>query len=197
MLRFPPVARGLKVGLFGGSFDPAHEGHVHVTREALKRFGLDRVWWLVSPGNPLKEHGPAPLDQRMQAARQIMQHPRVSITDIEAGLGTRYTAQTLAALQHHLPGVRFIWLMGADNLARFHHWQDWEQIVARVPIGVLARPGERLDALTARMPQVYQSARIAEADSQGLGKSAPPSWCFVNIPMRSVSSTELRQVARR
>lgn len=195
MLRFPPVARGLRVGLFGGSFDPAHEGHVHVTNEALKRFGLDRVWWLVSPGNPLKERGPAPLAQRMERARRIMQHPRVIITDIEASLGTRYTAETVAALQHHLPGVRFTWLMGADNLAQFHHWQDWEEIVARVPIGILARPGDRLEGLTARMSQIFRCARLAESDSQGLGASRPPSWCFANIPMRSVSSTELRREA--
>ena len=196
MLRFPPVARGLRVGLFGGSFDPAHHGHVHVTREALKRFGLDRVWWLVSPGNPLKQRGPAPLDQRIAGARRIMRHPRVVVTDIEAQLGTRYTAETIAALQHHLPGVRFTWLMGADNLAQFHQWQDWQEIVARVPIGVLARPGERLEGLTARMPQVYRFARMAEADSKGLGDSTPPSWCFVNISMRSVSSTELRRAER-
>jgi len=193
MLRFPPVASGQTVGLFGGSFDPAHRGHVHVTREALKRFGLDRVWWLVSPGNPLKERGPAPLADRMDQANQIMQHPRVVISDIEARLGTRYTAETIAALQHHRPAVRFVWLMGADNLAQFHHWQDWEEIVARVPVGILARPGMRLMGLTSRMPQVYRSARLADTDSHELGSSASPCWCFINIPMRVESSSEIRR----
>ena len=192
MKRFPPVTHGQRVGLFGGSFDPAHLGHVHVTREALKRFGLDRIWWLVSPGNPLKKHGPAPLERRIEKAREVMQHPRVVITGIEAGLGTRYTAETVAALQSHLPGVRFVWLMGADNLAQFHLWQDWEEIVARVPIGILARPGNRVKGLMARMPQVYREPRLSEDDSHALGASGPPSWCFVNIPMLSVSSTELR-----
>ena len=178
MLRFPAVSPGQTVGLFGGSFDPAHRGHVHVTREALKRFGLDRVWWLVSPGNPLKEHGPAPLMQRVDHANQIMQHPRVVISDIEARLGTRYTAETIAALQHHLSAVRFVWLMGADNLAQFHHWQDWQEIVARVPIGILARPGDRLAGLTARMPQVYRSSRLVEADSQGFGRECATFMVF-------------------
>ncbi len=138
---FPKAARGQSVGLLGGSFDPPHRGHVHITTEALKRFGLDRVWWLVTPGNPLKEQGPAPLAQRMQQARAIMQHPKVTVTDIEARLGTRYTAQTLAALRRQYPGVNFVWLMGADNLAQFHKWQDWRTIMMSVPVGVLARPG--------------------------------------------------------
>lgn len=117
---FPNARPGMCIGLLGGSFDPPHAGHVHITREALKRFGLDAVWWLVSPGNPLKTRGPAPLDRRMAAARAIMRHPRVEVTDIEARLGTRYTAETLAALFARYPGVRFVWLMGADNLASFH-----------------------------------------------------------------------------
>ena len=116
----PFATSGQVIGLLGGSFDPAHEGHAHITREALKRFGLDRVWWLLSPGNPLKDHGPAPMAQRKARAQAVMDHPRVEITDIEAQLGTRYTAQTLAALRRRYPGVRFVWLMGADNLAQFH-----------------------------------------------------------------------------
>ena len=112
----------MTVGLLGGSFDPAHKGHVQISRAALTQFGLDRVWWLVSPGNPLKRHQPAPLDQRMAAARGIMRHPRIQISDAEARLGTRYTAQTLRHLRRLYPGVRFVWLMGADNLAQFHRF---------------------------------------------------------------------------
>ena len=119
----PPVRAGMCIGLLGGSFDPPHQGHVHITIEALKRFGLDEGWWLVSPGNPLKAHGPAPLAKRMAAARSVMQHPRVRVTDIEARLGTRFTFKTLEALFHRYPGVRFVWLMGADTLAQFHRWK--------------------------------------------------------------------------
>ena len=113
---FPIATRGMTVGLLGGSFDPAHEGHVHITHEALRRFGLDRIWWLVSPGNPLKPRPPAPLPQRLVHARRLMRHPRVLVTDLEARLNTRATADTLRALQRIYPGVRFVWIMGADNL---------------------------------------------------------------------------------
>lgn len=113
---FPPARRGMVIGLLGGSFDPAHHGHAHITREALKRMGLDRVWWLVSPGNPMKAHGPAPLADRMARARAVMDDPRVTVTDLERRLGTRYTAETIQRLKAIYPGVQFVWLMGADNL---------------------------------------------------------------------------------
>ncbi|MGR3491912.1 MAG: nicotinate-nucleotide adenylyltransferase, partial [Shimia sp.] len=154
------VRAGMVVGLLGGSFDPPHKGHVHITKQALKRFGLDRVWWLVSPGNPLKPHGPAPLTQRIAASRDRMQHPDVDVTGIEATLGTRYTAETIAALQRRYPGVRFVWLMGADNLAQFHRWQDWRGIAARVPLGILARPGERTGARVSKAARVLRKARL-------------------------------------
>ncbi|NNL35121.1 MAG: nicotinate-nucleotide adenylyltransferase, partial [Silicimonas sp.] len=142
-----PIARpGMRIGLLGGSFDPAHEGHALISREALKRFDLDQVWWLVSPGNPLKARGPAPLSERMARARDVMQHPQVRVTDLEARLGTRYTHATLAALAANYPGVRFVWLMGADNLAEFHRWDRWRDIMRLVPIGVMARPGQRISA---------------------------------------------------
>jgi len=133
----PLAYAGQRIGLLGGSFDPAHGGHAHITREALKRFQLDAVWWLVSPGNPLKARGPAPLEARMAKAREVMDHPRVVVTDLEARLGTRYTAQTLRALQARNVGVQFVWLMGADNLAQFHRWQDWQWIMEHVPVGVM------------------------------------------------------------
>ena len=192
MRRTPYARPGQVIGLLGGSFDPAHEGHVHITREAMKRFGLTRVWWLVSPGNPLKSRGPAPLAQRMTRAQAIMRDPRVTVTDIEARLGTRYTAQTLAQLKARYPGVRFVWLMGADNLAQFHRWQDWTWIMENVPVGVLARPLDRISARMSPAARVYRRDRISGRASQLLGRSDAPAWCFVNVAMSRQSSTAIR-----
>lgn len=188
-----PYARpGQVVGLFGGSFDPPHQGHVHVTLEAMKAFGLDRVWWLVSPGNPLKSRGPAPIDQRVEAARSIMQHPKVEVTDIEDLTGTRATADTLAALRRLYPQVRFVWLMGADNLAQFHKWKDWRLIMDTVPVGVVARPGDRISARMSPAARVYGKYRIDGTARHLLGRADAPAWCFVNVPMVDVSSTQIR-----
>ena len=188
-----PYARpGMAVGLLGGSFDPAHAGHVHITREALRRFGLDRVWWLVSPGNPLKARGPAPMEARLARAAETMRHPRVTVTGIEARLGTRYTAQTLKALARLYPGVRFVWLMGADNLAQFHRWEDWRDIMAMVPVGVLARPGDRTAALNSRAATIFRQARVRPRDAVRLAHLRPPAWAFVNVPMHAASSTAIR-----
>lgn len=189
---FPYAAPGQRIGLLGGSFDPAHIGHVHITREALRRFGLDRVWWLVTPGNPLKTHGPAPLDERLRKARDIMCHPRVEITDLETRLGTRLTIDTIRALRHHYPHVRFVWLMGADNLAQFHKWESWQEIAALVPIGVLARPGARMRARLSPAARYLARYRLPESESQGLAISRPPVWTMVNVPMKSISSTAIR-----
>ncbi len=188
----PFAVPGQVVGLLGGSFDPAHAGHAHISREALKRFGLDRLWWLVSPGNPLKSRGPAPMAARLAQARAVIHHPRVTVTGIEARLGTRYTAQTVRALQRLYPGVRFVWLMGADNLAQFHHWQDWQDIARRVPMGILARPGQRISARMSPTARLYAPYRIAGRNSQLLGTAQAPAWCFVNVPMMDVSSSEIR-----
>ena len=188
-----PAARpGMAVGLLGGSFDPAHAGHAHITREALRRFRLDRVWWLVSPGNPLKEHGPAPLAQRMAHARAIMRHPRAAVTDVEARLGTRHTAQTLRALGRLYPCVRFVWLMGADNMAQLHRWEDWRSIVEAVPVGVLARPGVRISARRSRAAAVYAHARLRPFEAPRLARATPPAWCLVNLPMVNASSSAIR-----
>ncbi len=188
-----PFARaGQVVGLLGGSFDPAHDGHVNITKAALARFGLDRIWWLVSPANPLKKRQPAPMGDRLSAARAIMQHPKVDVTDIETRLSTRYTAQTIAALQAAYPGVRFVWLMGADNLAQFHRWQDWHDIMARVPVGVLARPGDRISARTSKAAQIYRADRLSGRESRLLGRAMAPRWSFVNLPMSQMSSTAIR-----
>lgn len=189
---YPQAGPGQSVGLLGGSFDPAHEGHAHITREALKRFGLDRIWWLVSPGNPLKARGPAALDKRVARARQVMDHPQVQVTDIEVSLGTRYTAQTLRQLMARYPRVRFVWLMGADNLAQLHHWQDWRFIMDSVPVGVLARPGDRISARRSVAAQIYDHARLPGPASQLLSRNAPPAWCYINLPLSTASSTAIR-----
>ena len=142
MRGYPKATPGLRIGLLGGSFDPPHAGHLHITKWALKEFGLDRVWWLVSPGNPLKAQGPASMARRLDACRVLVKrHPKIVISDIERQLGTRYTAQTLDKIMARYQGVRFVWLMGADNLAEFHHWDRWDEIMHKMPIGVLARPG--------------------------------------------------------
>lgn len=189
---FPIAYAGMTVGLLGGSFDPAHEGHAHITREALKRFGLARVWWLVSPGNPLKARGPAPMADRIARARKVMGHPRVVISDIEARLGTRYTAETLQALMALYPGVRFVWLMGADNLAQFDRWQDWEWIMRNVPLGIFARPGSRLAARGARAADEYARYRLPAEAARLLPRMAPPAWCFLDVPMVDLSSSAIR-----
>ncbi len=194
MQQMTPQARsGQVIGLLGGSFDPPHTGHVHLTRHALRRFGLDRVWWLTSPGNPLKEHGPAPIEQRMAAARAIMVHPRVDISDFEVRAGTRYTAETLEALRRACPQVRFVWLMGADNLSQFDQWQDWRQIIETVPMGILARPGQRIAARLSKTAKIYAHARLPGRQSHLLPRFDAPKWCFINMPMNDLSSTRLRQ----
>lgn len=188
-----PVAfPGMSVGLLGGSFDPAHEGHAHLTREALKRLGLERVWWLVSPGNPLKPNPPAPLAERIARAGQVMDDPRVVITDIEARIGTRYTAETLRRLQALYPGVRFVWLMGADNLAQLHRWQKWDWIMCNVPIAVFARPGTRLAARGSRAAEEYARYRVRAEDAQLLSAMRAPAWVFLDMPLNDISSSEIR-----
>ena len=186
-----PYARaGQRIGLLGGSFDPAHAGHAHITREALKRFDLDQVWWLVSPGNPLKENGPAPLDRRVDQARMVIHHPKVVVTGVEARLGTRFTADTLAALGGLYPHVRFTWLMGADNLHQFHKWDRWQQIMDMMPVGILARPGDRIDARTSVAARMFWNDRLRS--SHMLSRTAAPAWCFVNVPLRDDSSSAIR-----
>ncbi|OWU86704.1 nicotinate-nucleotide adenylyltransferase [Oceanicola sp. 22II-s10i] len=193
---FPYARAGQVIGLLGGSFDPAHAGHAMITKEALKRFGLDRVWWLVSPGNPLKTRGPAPLPQRMEHAREVIDDPRVRVTDIEAHIGTRYTARTLRRLKSLYPGVRFVWLMGADNLGQLDRWQEWRWIMDNVPVGVLARPGQRISARTSKAARVYGAARLPSAHSTLLGRCAAPCWCFVNVPMIPLSSSAIRKAGQ-
>lgn len=187
---FPVASRGMVIGLLGGSFDPAHEGHVHITREALKRMGLDQVWWLVTPANPLKLRQPAPMADRLARARKLMRHPRVKITALEATLGTRATADTIDRLKAIYPGVSFVWLMGADNLVQFHHWGRWRDILRSVAVGVLARPGSGVAARLSVAARAFRVHRVSRGET--LRGRRPPVWAFVNLPMHEASSTEIR-----
>ena len=189
---FPIATQGMTVGLLGGSFDPAHAGHVHITKAALKAFRLDRVWWLVSPGNPLKAQGPAPMADRLARARAVMDHPRVTVTDLEARLGTRYTADTLQRLMAIYPGVHFVWLMGADSLAALHRWDRWDWIMDHVPVGVLARPGSGLAAGMSKAAERYAVDRVPPRAASALARLRAPAWCFVTGPQMAISSSELR-----
>jgi len=188
----PYVRPGQAVGLLGGSFDPAHGGHVHLTKQALRRFRLDFVWWLVTPGNPLKAREPVALETRLAEARRVMDHPRVKVTAIEAMLGTTYTAQTLDALLGLYPGVHFTWLMGADNLSQFHQWQDWKAIMDAVRVGVIARPGQRTGARVSPAARTFRGARLPSRYAPLLARAPSPAWCFINVPMSDASSTAIR-----
>lgn len=192
MTRLPLAMPGQRIGLLGGSFDPAHEGHVLLTQAALRAFDLDRVWWLVTPGNPLKAHGPAPLAERIAAARRLIHDPRVIVTGIEAALGTRLTADTIAALQHRAPGVRFVWLMGSDNLVQFDQWERWREIAARVPLGIVARPGSRLRARLSPAAGKMWAWRLPPARARELADHPPPVWTLIDMPLSNLSSRAIR-----
>ncbi len=182
-----------RVGILGGSFNPAHAGHRHISLEALKRLDLDEIWWLVAPQNPLKpERGMAPFKRRYAEAARLARHPRIRVLDIETHLGTRYTADTIAKLQHLFPRTRFVWLMGADNLAQIRDWDRWTQIFARVPIAVLARPTYCLKGLAGLAAQRYARRRVTPEAARGLAEMAPPAWVFLPIPLDASSATEIR-----
>jgi nicotinate-nucleotide adenylyltransferase len=192
-LALPPHAEGLRIGLLGGSFNPAHAAHRAVSLLALKRLALDRVWWLVSPGNPLKDISALPpLADRIAAARRVAADPRIDVTGIEAALGTRYTIDTIHRLRTRCPRVRFVWLMGADNLAQFHRWRDWRSIAALLPMAVIDRPAASLRALASPAAQTLARFRIDESDAALLADDAPPAWVFLHGMKSAVSSTGLR-----
>ena len=191
--KLPISAPGLRIGLLGGSFDPPHEGHRLASLLALRRLQLDRVWWLVSPGNPLKDtQHLAPLAVRMAAARRLAGHPRIDVTGVEAEIGVRYTADTIDYLQRRCPGVRFVWLMGSDNLASFHRWKGWRAIVRSVPIAVIDRPGSTLNAAHAMAAWFLAPYRLDESDGVLLAGRTPPAFVFLHGPRSAASSTKLR-----
>jgi len=184
---------GMRVGLLGGSFNPAHEGHAHVARTALARLGLDRVIWLVSPQNPLKAgQAPADLARRMAGVRRIASGPRMVVSDLEARLGSRYTLDLVRTLRRRYPAVRFVWLMGADNLATFHRWRGWQEIMRLVPVCVVARPGWELLGRTAPAARRFAWARLPASEARRLPQTAPPAWIYLTAPLNFASSTAIR-----
>jgi len=181
-----------RVGLLGGSFDPAHDGHRHISLEALRRLDLDEVWWLVSPQNPLKKPTESPLQDRLAAARRIADHPCIRVSDIERTMGTVYTADTLTALTRRFPGIRFVWIIGADNLIQIPRWRRWPRIFATVPIAVFARPPYSLKALTGRAARRYAAFKVSEARASALARMRPPAWIFFHTRPHPESATRIR-----
>ena len=182
-----------RIGLFGGSFNPAHQGHVAVSEEALKRLQLDQVWWLVSPQNPLKDsRDTGDFNERVTHARDLLDNPRLLVTGMEARLGTRTTAQTFNALTPMLQQSRFVWIMGADSFAGLHHWNDWRTIPATLPLAVFARPGWTRKALSSPAARLLADHRVDATSAGRLADLAPPAWCFLNMPLRYESSTAIR-----
>jgi nicotinate-nucleotide adenylyltransferase len=184
----------MRIGLLGGSFNPPHEGHALVTKLALTRLRLDRVWWLVTPGNPLKSQAElAALNARVEAARALVSDRRVAVTDIESRIGARYTCDTLEWLVHRAPSAKFVWIMGADNLSQFHRWRRWREIADLVPIAVVDRPGSTLNAMSSRAAIALSPWRVAEADAASFAERKPPAFLFLHGPRSELSSTLLRR----
>lgn len=192
----PLVTPGQRIGLMGGSFDPPHEGHLLAAETALRRLGLDRLWWIVSPGNPLKMNDRLPpLAERMAACRRLATDPRIEVTGFEAALRNPYTARTLAFLHARHPEAKFVWVMGADNLAQFHKWRDWRTIAATTPIAVVDRPGWRLEALASPAARALAAKRVPESKAATLAGHGLPAWVFLTTRLSAQSSTALRRRA--
>lgn len=190
--RLEPI-RGPRIGLLGGSFNPPHQGHRHISLMALRVLRLDCVWWLVTPQNPLKSASDnAPFEKRLAQAQTVADHPRILVTDIEARLGTRFTVDTLKRLKKRHPGTRFVWLMGADNLAGFNRWRAWKTIARTMPIAVMDRPGEAREALTSLAAQRFAYFRVDDTDAPLLADLKPPHWTFITGRLNPSSSTEIR-----
>ncbi|MGL4404437.1 MAG: nicotinate-nucleotide adenylyltransferase [Notoacmeibacter sp.] len=194
-LRFPATASGMTIGLFGGSFNPPHEGHRLVAETALKRLGLDQLWWMVTPGNPLKSTLELlPLARRIELSEAMYLGPRVKITAFEATYKVRFTADTLALIKARHQNINFIWVMGADNLKYFHHWQRWQKIAEMLPIAIIDRPGSTLSYVSSKMALTYDYARVDEDDAVSLGRLKAPSWTLIHGPRSSLSSSAIRAV---
>jgi len=183
----------MTIGLLGGTFDPPHGGHMHISEVALKRLGLDALWWLVTPGNPLKTRDDmAAFHERFAQARAQANDPRIEVTGFEASLGSAYTAETLKFLKQRYPETRFIWVMGADNLVNFHRWEHWRHILQLFPVVVVDRPGYRFSALSGPAARAFAGAYVDESDARGIARFALPAWTFLTARLSELSSTQLR-----
>ncbi len=198
MTVLPPHAPGMTIGLFGGTFDPPHQAHRAACLIAMRRLGLDRVWWLVTPGNPLKDtRGLSPLATRLAAARALAHHPRIDVSGFEAKIGARFTYDAVRYLRARCPGVRFVWIMGADNLRSFHRWQKWRGIAAMVPIAVVDRLGPSLYATAGIAGQALARFRLPEHAAVTLARRQPPAWIYLHGLKSPLSSTALRAQRRQ
>lgn len=194
MISWPPFGAGQRIGLFGGSFNPAHSGHRAVALYALKRLRLDFVWWLVAPQNPLKAAGDyADYAERLEQTREVARHPRFIVTDVERQIGSRNTAATLRAMAPVLRRGHFVWIMGADSFANLHRWHDWTDIVETLPLAFLARPGYSIRALNGVAALRFAEYRVPMALACCLPGMRPPAWVFVPMPLRKESSTAIRE----
>ena len=193
-LKRPPAEPGMRIGLFGGSFNPAHDGHLLVALQCLRRLALDRVWLLVSPGNPLKDHAElAPLATRVAATDRLMDHPQLDVTAFEAAHNFRYTWETLDWLVAAEPGVNFVWIMGADSLLNFDRWERWEEIARTMPVAVYARPGATYRATRSKAAVALEEFRLPEDKAAVLAESRPPAWVYLRGIMSGQSSTAIRK----
>jgi len=192
-LKMPHIEAGMKIGLYGGSFNPPHQGHKHLAETALKRFQLDKIWWMVTPGNPLKVKYDLPtLEDRIKQSRAFIRHPRIHVTGFEAQLPTSLSAKTVAFIRSRHPNAHFIWLMGADNLKNFHLWQQWQQLANRIAIGVIDRPGASLAATSSPAAQALQRFRLPEIQAPRLALLPAPVWCFLHASRLDIASHRLR-----
>lgn len=191
------LTAGMKVGLFGGSFNPAHDGHAHVAETAVQRLDLDRVIWLVSPQNPLKDsRQTAPLADRMASAEGFAKGPNMVVSDFETRVGTTWTVDTLRALKRRHPGVHFVWLMGSDNLENFHRWRGWTDIMRMMPVAVIARPGSLLESRAAPAARRFAGHRVSSNEARLLPTMKAPAWTYLTAPLNPSSSTAIRAQKR-
>lgn len=192
-LALPCLAPNIRIGLLGGSFDPPHDGHIHITRWAIKKLALDQVWWLVSTRNPLKARQPATVAERVQAARRLTKNLKVTVSRLEAEIESRHTSETLGFLRQRFPAARFVWLMGSDNLATLDEWRNWRGIFGSVPICVFARPASRAAVMNSKAARSFADRRIRAVQSRALAEMEPPAWMYLTVPLNSAASTAIRE----
>ncbi|WP_042995540.1 nicotinate-nucleotide adenylyltransferase [Bartonella quintana] len=189
----PYVERSNVVGLLGGSFNPPHTGHLLVAKTAIRRLCLDQLWWIVTPGNPLKDCTDLPsLDERMRLSFKLIDHPKIRVTGFEQAIGSAVSIKTISHILTHCPGVHFLWVMGSDSLATIHHWYRWRDIISMLPIAIIDRPFMHMPALSSPMAHIYRSFRLDERQSIRLPFMKPPAWTYLHGPLSFQSSTNLR-----